>query len=105
MATLVRPEGIPNIILIGLPNISALRRAEAKLCANGIPHYAWSEPDYDFGFTAIATTPIHGEQRKALANYRVYSFPVAQNTERQVLTLEDVGGNPTGEANGAGANC
>ena len=105
MAALRHDEGTPNIVMIGLPNVAALQRAEVKLRANGIPHYPWHEPDNDMGFTSIATAPISGEQRKVLQNYRVYNFPVAQNTERLVLTKEDVGGNPTGEANGVGANC
>jgi hypothetical protein len=104
MATLVHPEGIPNIIVVGLPNIAALRRAETKLRSNGIPHYAWSEPDYDFGFTAIATAPLHGEQRKVLANYRVYNTGIAQLVERRGSNPEGAGSSPAPCANGAGTD-
>ncbi len=67
-------QGIPNIILIGLPDIKGLKRVLAKLKHNRIPHYEWHEPDNDFGFTAIATIPLDEEQRKVLKNYRLFKF-------------------------------
>lgn len=90
---------MPNIVVIGLPNLGALQRALAKLAANQIPHYAWSEPDFDYGLTAIATAPINGEQRAALANYRVYTPKVLSTLPSKGRS---VGENPTGCANGAG---
>ena len=104
MASMARLDvGIPNIVLIGLPNVSALNRALAKIKAANILHYAWIEPDYDFGFTAIATAPISGEKRKALANYRVYRTPVAQANEHPALNGEDAGISPAGRANAGDA--
>lgn len=97
-------HGIPNMVLIGLPNIAALGRALAKLKGNNVLHYAWSEPDHDWGLTSIATAPISGEQRKVFQNYRVYNSPVAQNTERPILNGENVGGTPTGRANDGGSD-
>jgi hypothetical protein len=82
------------MVLIGLPHLASLRRAEAKLCANNIPHFSWHEPDFNDELTAIATSPIAGEQRKALANYRVYNHAavaqhrpeVSSDKEHSVLT-------------------
>lgn len=75
MASLLTPEcGIPNIILVGVPHINALNRVLAKLKQNRIIHYAWSEPDYDFGFTAIATEPLTSERKMALSNYRLWKY-------------------------------
>lgn len=65
-------EGIPNIVLIGVPDVAALKRACHKLSDNQIPHWSWIEPDGDLGFTAIATAPIEGGQRKCLENYRLW---------------------------------
>lgn len=74
MSSFYRSDGdVPNIVLIGLPNIKALERALRKLRDNKIPHYAWVEPDNDFGLTSICTAPILGVQRDCLKNYRVYS--------------------------------
>jgi hypothetical protein len=98
MANLRHDGGVPNIVLVGMPNVAALRRVSKKLEVNQIPHYDWIEPDHDFGFTAIATAPIWGEQREALKNYRVYHTPVAQLRECPALNGEAVGENPTGRA-------
>lgn len=94
----------PNIVTIGLPNVAALNRALAKIKAANILHYAWVEPDFNFGFTSIATAPIQGEQRKVLANYRVYNSPVAQPQEHLGSNPRDVGSIPTGRANGEGSD-
>lgn len=65
------PEGCPNHVAIGVPDVAALERVAAKLRAHRIPHAEWHEPDGDMGFTAIATAPLNGEERKVLANYRL----------------------------------
>jgi hypothetical protein len=75
MASLYFPEpGTPNIIVIGVPNQEALRHALTRLERHQIPHYAWGEPDYDYGFTAIATVPLDQKQRAVLSNYRLWRF-------------------------------
>lgn len=72
MAELYIPDRqTPNIIVIGVPHLTALNRVKTKLQANQIPHYAWTEPDFDMGETAIATVPLDSEQREVLKNYRV----------------------------------
>ena len=85
-------EGVPNLVLIGLPGQKALRKVLSKLSVNNIPHYAWEEPDNDWGLTAIATAPITGEQRETLRNYRVYNTRVAQLVERRGLLAPEVAG-------------
>jgi hypothetical protein len=67
-------QGVPNIVLIGVPNLAALERVRAKLAANQIPHYCFHEPDHDFGFTSIATAALGEEDRHVFANYRVWSY-------------------------------
>ena len=89
-------QGTPNIVLIGMPNVKALRRVERKLETAGVPHYSWTEPDNDWGLTAIATAPLRGEQRNIMSNYRVYA-PVAQ-CSASASKAEDVGSSPTGSA-------
>lgn len=65
-------EGIPNLVLIGVPNQATLRDISLELSVNQIPHWDWTEPDFDFGFTAICTAPIQGQQRRALAQYQLW---------------------------------
>ena len=66
-------EGIPNIVLIGVPDVNALNRVLAKLQAAQIPHYCWTEPDNDMGFTAIATAAVGEGQKQVLRHYRLWS--------------------------------
>jgi hypothetical protein len=82
-------HGIPNIILIGLPDADALRRAWDKLKKAQIVHYAWHEPDNDFGLTSIATIPIDGEQKEVLKNYRLWRNKEEFNAE--AVTPQGVG--------------
>jgi hypothetical protein len=68
------------MIVIGVPSLDSLNKVLEKLKANQVPHYAWIEPDYDFGFTAIAAGPLDESQKKVLSNYRLWSHhsPVVQ---------------------------
>jgi hypothetical protein len=97
-ASLYGVDGIPNIVIIGVPNEQALRRVEKKLEACAIPHFSWTEPDYDLGFTAITTAPLTREEKVALANYRVYS-PVVLIAKASASKAEDAGAVPAGRAN------
>jgi hypothetical protein len=67
-------EGIPNIVVIGVPDLKALERVLAKLKLNQIQHFAWTEPDYDLGMTAIATVPLDEKRKQCLMNYRLLKF-------------------------------
>jgi hypothetical protein len=63
---------IPNIVTIGVPDLAALKRVQKKLADYQIPHFSWIEPDFELGFTSIATIPLTYEQKQLLKNYRVY---------------------------------
>jgi hypothetical protein len=66
---------VPNLVTVGMPPLAAMERVLRKLKANNIPHYAWYEPDNDWGLTAIATIPLTADspQRQAMSCYRVYA--------------------------------
>lgn len=98
MAQQVYVLGIPNIVLIGLPNLASLERTHAKIRAANIRHCAWREPDYDFGFTAIATEPLIGERRAIFKNYRVLHARSSM-VEQPPLSRPVVGSSPTARAN------
>lgn len=65
-------EEVPNIIAIGVRNTASLNRVLGIIKDNQVPHYAWSEPDNDLGFTSIATIPIDSEQKKVFEKYRLW---------------------------------
>ena len=87
---------MPNLVLIGVPDVTALERVKEKLEKGGIPHFNWVEPDFNFGFTAIATAPLMGEKRSLLSNYQVWSH--SSGTEKSVCHLTVDGGANTSVA-------
>ena len=100
MATRYGTDDVPNVIVIGVPDATALHEACALLSACVIAHWTWTEPDekMGLGFTAITTEPIVGDRRKPLSHYRLWkpNAPVAQLTEPIPLKDLVVGENPTG---------
>ena len=98
LASNFRPDpSVPNIIAIGVPHVAALERVKAKLELNKIPHYIWREPDHDFGFTAIATSPLDDKQKLALSNYRLLSHH-SPGTSKDACLLNQDGGAKAGVA-------
>ena len=85
-------EGTPSIVLIGVPDQAALLRVIGKLKANGIPHFAFHEPDFGMGLSAVATAPITGGKRAALSNYRLWrkenSYIPREEVRRETATMQ-----------------
>ena len=77
-------NGTPNLVLIGVPDRDGLIEAGNLLTQYGHRYYAWFEPDYDLGLTAIATVPLSREEKKLLAHYTLWrpNALVAQLVER-----------------------
>jgi hypothetical protein len=66
-------EMFPSVVVIGVPDKSALLRVIQKLQSNNIPHQTFCEPDFGIGLSAIATVPLSQEQRRVLSNYRLWN--------------------------------
>lgn len=49
-----------------------MNRVLAKMKANQVPHFPWTEPDNDMSLTAIAAGPLDEDSKQVMANYRVY---------------------------------
>lgn len=97
MASHYGVEGIPNIVMIGVPDVAALKEAGSLLSAAAIPHWEWTEPDFDYGFTAICAAPISGGLRRVLAHYRLWepaSCVISSMAEQRPLTPPDIGSTP-----------
>lgn len=74
-------EGVPNVVVLGVPDEPSLCAVRKTLVENQIPHCAWQEPDAELGlgFTAIATAPVEGAERRLFQKYRLWTHaPVAQ---------------------------
>lgn len=94
---------IPNIVLIGVPDVDALEVARMELLKAEIKHWAWTEPDFGLGFTSITTVPISGEKRLALAHYDTWK-PIllsSPNCKAANSNLAHAGAGPAESPTGA----
>ena len=66
-----KADGSTHIVLIGLPSQSKLLQTAEHLSTHDIPFKMFYEPDDDAGYTAIATQPLCGDQRKPLRKFRL----------------------------------
>lgn len=66
-------NGIPSLVVIGVPHFAAIDRVIKKLTANEIPHQSFHDPDTDYGITAVATEPLSPQQKTVLVNYRLWN--------------------------------
>lgn len=60
------------MILIGVPDRAGLAEAIRKISQWGHGYYAWFEPDFDLGLTAVATVPLDREAKKLFSNYALW---------------------------------
>lgn len=68
-----QPAGSTYIVLISIKNQSDLTKVSDRLTSQGIDHQKFFEPDYDTGYTAIATRPLFGTEREPLKRYSLYT--------------------------------
>lgn len=66
----------PSVVIIGLPDKTALEATIERLKRYKIDHEAFIEPDFDMGLSAIATVPLAtAKQRKAMFIYDTWKEP------------------------------
>lgn len=65
---------IPFLVVIGVPDKTALFRVINKLKDKEIGYSVFSEPDDNLGLTAVATVPLTQEQRRVLSNYGLWKY-------------------------------
>lgn len=68
-----QPTGSTHIVLIGVKNQAELIKVGNRLTSCNIDHQKFFEPDYDTGYTAIATRPLFGAEREPLKRYSLYT--------------------------------
>jgi len=61
-----------HLILFGVKDESELLKASERIGILGVDHCMFYEPDYDTGYTAIATEPLYGIQRDVMRKYDLY---------------------------------
>jgi hypothetical protein len=67
--------GIPNVVLLKpVDDVDELRGVLAKVQAGQLPHYAYQEPDFGFGFTALIALARTPEQRAVFRGYPTWKL-------------------------------
>lgn len=61
-----------HFVLIGAKNEMALEKIAMQLEELGIEFEMFFEPDHNTGFTAIATRPLYGDERKPFRKFNIY---------------------------------
>jgi hypothetical protein len=67
------PKDINSIVLFEVKNEDHLIKVHEYLMDRGIDSYMFFEPDYDMGYTAIATEPISEENRDIFKRFKMWS--------------------------------
>jgi len=92
-------DQIPHLVVIGVPDKTALLRVINKLKDKEIGYSVFSEPDDNLGLTAVATVPLTQEQRRVLSNYGLWRHAEAAPAPNLFLKFE--GGYPIQDRIGA----
>lgn len=67
-----KPAHPLHLILFGVKDQDALLDASDRIGMRGVEHCMFYEPDFDTGYTAIATQPLYGEEREVMRKYNLY---------------------------------
>lgn len=67
-----KPHGTPHMVLIGVKSQEHLLQTAEYLEQHGIEFEMFHEPDYNTGFTSIATQPLVGDARRPLKKYSLF---------------------------------
>lgn len=71
-AALERPTQSTHLVLFAIKNEQELFKTKDMLINNGIDYSMFYEPDFDMGYTAIATEPIHEADKRIFKRYRLW---------------------------------
>lgn len=67
------PKEINSIVLFEVKNEEHLIATNEYLQKRGLKTYIFFEPDFDMGYTAIATEPLKGEDREVCKRFKMWS--------------------------------
>jgi len=61
-----------NFVLIGTKDQAELEAVALYLASHQIEFEMFFEPDHDTGYTAIATKPLYGDDRRPMRKFQIY---------------------------------
>ena len=60
-----------HFVLCGAKDQADLEKISLYLHRNGIEHEMFFEPDHNTGYTAIATKPLYGDERRPMRRFSI----------------------------------
>lgn len=66
-------HGIATLVLLGVRDLRSLLKAKEKLVNYEIDSVLFHEPDFDMGFSALATRPVLDVERRHLKSWRLWN--------------------------------
>lgn len=61
-----QPDQTASLIVLSVPDRAALEAASTRLNSRGIEHFMFHEPDFEMGFSALATRPLSAKAERHL---------------------------------------
>jgi hypothetical protein len=68
------PADVSRMIVCTVPDQTALLIAAERLREQDVGHELFFEPDFGIGYSALATHPLSGRERRPLRRYPLYSM-------------------------------
>jgi hypothetical protein len=65
-------HGIASTVVLQVKDQRALLAAQQKLCALGLPHEMFNEPDFGMGASALATRPLTRGERRHMRGWQLW---------------------------------
>lgn len=75
-------QGIPYAVVADTPSLKSVRKAQRKVEAANLGHYAMTDTDVDDNVSAVVTFPLEQEQQEVLREYRLRNYGAV--TEKSV---------------------
>jgi len=67
-----RSDETASFIVLEVPDRAALEAAAQRLSSLGIDHHLFFEPDFDMGYSALATRPVSGKERQIFRRWPLW---------------------------------
>lgn len=85
----MQEEGIPALVVIGMPHELAMHKVATKLTDANIGYNKFIDPDQpQIGMTAISTRPVSPAEKEVLKNYRMWNEANNTQVKRRCLTCD-----------------
>lgn len=76
-----KPAEVSSVIICKVSDRTALEEASARLESHGIDHHLFFEPDFEMGFSALATRPLLTKAER----YKFKKYPLFSTSKEHAM--------------------